>query len=541
MPDPIRNPNLSLRRERGPSVANAAGSVSAATMISRVLAMFREMVMSAYFGAGFFTDAFNVAFRIPNLLRDLFAEGALSSAFVPTFIRTLTHDGEAKAWQLANRLINALVVLLGGFTLIIYFGAKAFVYLLAASFANIPAKMELTVQMTRVMSPFLLCVALASVVMGMLNAFGSFFIPAMAPSAFNLCCILAGIFLSPYMRQFGLEPVVSMAIGALLGGASQFLVQLPSAWRLGYRYRWTLDFSDPGLRHIGKLMLPAVVGLSATQINIAVDSQLAGYYGNGPISWLGYAFRLMQLPIGLFGVAIATATMAAVSHHAAHKAMDDLQRTVSSSLRLAACLTFPSTVGLILFRHEIISLLFQRGSFLASDTLQTSRVLMLYATALFAYSSVKILVPAFYALDDTRTPVRTSMTTVAIKVAANFMLVLPLGFLGLPVATALASWLNFALLLMSFQRRLGVKRSWRGIYPYVRIALASLGMGLVSLLFYRISVGLLGQKGTLALAADLGFAILAGAGSLILLLRLLGVEEGRRLLALIRRRFPASE
>jgi putative peptidoglycan lipid II flippase len=505
-------------------------------MISRVLAMFREMVMSAYFGAGLFTDAFNVAFRVPNMLRDLFAEGALSSAFVPTFIRTLTHEGRDRAFLLANRVINALIVILGAFTLLIYFGAKWFVYLLAASYANIPQKMELTVQMTRIMSPFLLCIALAAVVMGMLNAFGSFFIPAMAPSAFNVCCILAGIFLSPFMPRFGLEPVVSMAIGALAGGASQFLAQIPTAYRMGYRYRFTIDFSDPALRYMAKLMLPAVIGLSATQINILVDSQLAASYGNGPVSWLGYAFRLMQLPIGIFGVAIATATLATVSHQAAHQALEKLQATVSSSLRLAACLTFPSTIGLIIFREEIIRLLYQRGSFYASDTVQTGKVLLFYATALFAYSAIKILVPTFYALNDTRTPVRTSVISVGVKVAINFLLVLPLGYLGLALATAIASWLNLTLLLHCLRRRLNQKLAWRDLGPYLRIALASVAMGLLSLLAYRLCGRVFTGRGTVTLAFNLGIGITAGTVSIIPLLRFFGVEEISELTRLIQRK-----
>jgi len=491
--------------------------------------------MSAYFGAGLYMDAFNIAYRIPNLLRDLFAEGALSSAFIPTFIRTLAHEDREKAWLLANRVINALIVILGAFTLVIYFGAKGFVYLLAAGFASIPQKVELTAQMTRIMSPFLLFVAIASVIMGMLNAFGKFFIPAMAPSAFNVCCILAGIFLSPFMPRFGLEPIVSMAVGALLGGASQFLVQIPAAYRLGYRYRFTLDFGDPGLRHIAKLMLPAVIGLSATQINITVDSQLAGLYGNGPISWLGYAFRLMQLPIGLFGVAIATATLATVSRHAAQNDLAKLQQTVSSSLRLAACLTFPSTAGLIIFREEIIRLLYQRGYFLASDTHQTGKVLFLYATALFAYSAIKILVPTFYALDDTRTPVRTSVFSVAVKVAINFLLVLPLGFLGLPLATAIASWLNLTLLLHAFRKRLGLKWNWRGFDPYARIACASACMSGVSLLALRVFSGLW-SAGTLSLGINLLAAIFVGMASFVLLLRALRVQEINLLTGVIRRR-----
>ncbi len=522
---------------RGRSVMRAAGSVSFATMVSRVLGVLREMVMAHYFGAGLFTDAFNVAYRIPNLFRDLFAEGALSSAFVPTFIRTLTQGGRKEAWLLANKVINALVVVLGGLTLLIYLGAKYFVYLLAAGYAEIPQKLELTIQMTRIMSPFLLWVALAAVVMGMLNAFGSFFIPAMAPSAFNVCCILAGVFLSPLMPKWGLAPVVSMAIGAIVGGLSQFLVQVPAACRAGFRYRLIVDFSDPGLRHIRNLMLPAVVGLSATQINITVDNQLASLYGNGPVSWLNYAFRLMQLPIGIFGVAIATATLAAVSHHAARNAMDKLQSTVDSSLRLAACLTFPATVGLIIFREEIVRLLYQRGSFLSSDTVQTSKVLLFYALALFAYSAVKILVPTFYALNDTRTPVRASVITVGTKIAINLMLVLWLGFLGLALATAIASWLNFGLLMRGLRRRLEGEWRWRGILVYLRIALASAIMGVLAALAFRIACHFVPGQGALALAFNLSSAILAGMASIFPLLRLLRVEDLSGLSGLIRRRF----
>jgi len=517
------------------SVVGAAGSVSIATMISRVLGVAREMVMARYFGAGFFTDAFNIAYRIPNLLRDLFAEGALSSAFVPTFIRYLTQRSQDEAWLLANRVINALVVILGVLTLVIFLGAKWFVYLLAAGYADIPGKFELTMQMTRIMSPFLFWVALAAVVMGILNACGSFFIPAIAPAAFNVCCILAGVFLSPLMPYVGLEPIVSMAIGATLGGASQLFVQVPAAYRAGYRYRFALDLADPGLRQVGKLMLPAVIGLSATQINITVDNQLASLYGNGPVSWLNYAFRLMQLPIGVFGVAIATATLTTVSHHAAANALDKLRDTVASSLRLAACLTFPATVGLIVFREEITRLLYERGSFLPADTIQTSRVLLFYALALYAYSAVKILVPTFYALNDTRTPVRTSVITVGVKVAINFLLIVPLKFLGLALATALASWLNFGLLLVHLTRRTGSGWRWRELAVYLRIALASVAMGVVALLAFNVAQRALRGPGQLALLAQLGIAIATGVASIYPLLRLFAVDDAAEVASLIRR------
>jgi putative peptidoglycan lipid II flippase len=331
-----------------------------------------------------------------------------------------------------------------------------------------------------------------------------------------------------------------MAIGAIVGGACQFLVQAPSAHRAGFRYRFILDFADPGVRHIVKLMLPAVVGLSATQINITVDNQLASRFGNGPVSWLNYAFRLMQLPIGIFGVAIATATLAAVSHHAAQNAMAKLRNTVTSSLRLAACLTFPSTVGLIVFRKEIVKLLYERGFFLASDTVETSRVLFLYALALFAYSAVKIVVPTFYALNDTKTPVRASMFTVAVKVAINFVLIVPLGYLGLALATAIASWLNFGILLRQLLLRTGGSWGWRDYYVFLRIALSSVLMGIVALLAYRLSEQIIPLSGRWALAASLGVAIAVGVGLTLVLLRILGVEEARDLTRILTKKFSAG-
>lgn len=517
-----------------PGILGPAWSVGAATSISRILGLAREIVLARYFGAGLYTDAFNVAYRIPNLLRDLFAEGALSSAFVPAFVRRLTEGGKEQAWILANRVLSTLCVVLGAATLVIFLGAKGFVYLLAAGYSAIPEKFALTVQMTQIMSPFLLCVAIASVGMGILNACGSFFIPAMASSAFNICCILAGIFLSPLMPRWGLHPILSMAIGVLAGGISQFCVMAPSAHGLGFRFRFDLCFSDPDLRKIGRLMVPAIIGLSAAQINITVDYQIAALYGNGPVSWLNYGFRLMQLPIGVFGIAIATATMATVAHYAAQNAKEKLHEAVSSSLRFAACLTFPATVGLILFRHDIVRLLYERGLFFPSDTLMTSRVVLFYALGLFSYSAVKILVPAFYALNDTRTPVRMSAVAVGSKIAANVLLVMPLGFLGLALATTLASMLNCVLLLRHLGRHTGWAWNKGELVAYGRIAVASLAMGSLAFLAHYAVGMILPGPGFRATACRLGAAIAIGIATLLPLLRVLKVDEGKEILRMLR-------
>jgi putative peptidoglycan lipid II flippase len=304
---------------------------------------------------------------------------------------------------------------------------------------------------------------------------------------------------------------------------------IPPAYATGFRYRFTLNFADPGLGHIARLMLPAVVGLSATQINIAVDSQIASLYGNGPVSWLNYGFRLMQFPIGVFGIAIATTAMAMVSHYAAQDAIEKLHQTIASSLRLAACLTFPSTIGLIAFRYEIVKLLYEGGFFLPAHTAKTSQVVLLYALGLFSYSAVKILAPAFYALNDARTPVRISVITVAAKIGLNMVLIIPLGFLGLALATSLASWLNCGMLMSQLQHKTGTHWHLKDLNAYIRIALASIMMGLLALLAYQAAGLLFFGEGGFDQALRLGMAILVGIISFIPLLHAFRVDEGKEI------------
>lgn len=335
------------------------------------------------------------------------------------------------------------------------------------------------------------------------------------------------------MPHWGLHPVVSMAVGALVGGVSQFLVMIPSVYGYGFRFRFALNFKDPGLRHIAKLMLPSIVGLAATQINITVDLQIASTYGDGPVSWLSYAFRLVHLPVGVFGIAIATATMATVAHHASQNAHEKLHRTVESSLRLAACLTFPAMMGLIIFRHEIVQLLYERGSFLSTDTVKTGQAVLFYALGLFSYAAVKILVPTLYALNDTRTPARLSLLTVAVKIALNLLFIIPLGFLGLALATALSSWLNCCFLARRVHKHRGLRWSIKELEAYFRIALASTVMALLAWLVYHGSGLMLSGSGVFVLAARLSLAIGFSLISLLPLLRFFRVEEASELVQMV--------
>lgn len=517
------------------NLARAAGSVSFATLISRILGLIREMVLAKYFTV-FATDAFFAAFRIPNLLRDLFAEGALSAAFVPTFTDYKQNRSAEEAWELANIVINTLAVALSGITLLILFGAKPLVYLLVSGYSSIPGKIELTVHLTRIMSPFLLTVALAAAVMGILNTYHRFFVPALAPAFFNVFSILAGIFLSPLMPRIGQEPITAMAIGSLLGGLSQLLVQAPALYGCGFRYRLRLDWSHPGLRRILTLMLPAAFGLAATQINILIDNQLASYLGNGPVSWLNYAFRLMQLPIGLFGVAIATVNLANVSRKVASNDLEGLKTNLAEAVKLAAFLNIPATMGLIFLRYPIVQLLYERGRFTPEHTINTGNALLFYTIGLYAYSLVKIVTPTFYALGDTKTPVRYAALVIAIKIAVNLMLIQKLGFMGLALGTSVASLLNTYLLFRALGKRIGGFGEHGVVTEVVKITAAGTIMGIVAYLIHSRVALITGTAHLAGRAEALGVAIAAALVVLLLVSHVLRIKEATSLIGMIRRK-----
>jgi putative peptidoglycan lipid II flippase len=497
------------------SLLATVGKISSATGLSRILGLVRDQLQSYFFGAGMVTDAYVTAFRIPNLLRDLFAEGALSSAFVPTFTAEREHRGAESAWRLANRLIVALGVVLGALTLIIAFGAPWIIRLYAPGFED-PAKLELAVTMTRILAPFLLFIALAAVAMGVLNTCGRFFLPSLAPASFNVAAILGMILLVPMLPRFGLHPGLALAIGAIVGGALQFLVQVPAMRAEGFRFRPSFSFRDPGLRRIGTLMVPATIGLAATQLNILVDNILASTFGDGPITYLQLAFRLMQLPIGLFGVAIATANLARVSQNAPHGDLDGLRANLASTLGAAGLPTLPAAVGLIALREPIVQVLFEHGRFDAEDTARTAATVLCYALGLFAYAVTKIQVPTFYALGDTRTPVKASVGAVLSKIGANFVfiwLLRRLGFdpfLGLAISTAMASWLNFGWLALGLRRRVGSMREHAVVGTCLRMLVLSATMGVACAWFHATLLGAWSGGGLAGEIVRLGAAIAVG-------------------------------
>jgi putative peptidoglycan lipid II flippase len=459
-------------------LARRASVVSVAVAASRVLGLVREQVFAVCFGAGRELDAFITAFRIPNLLRDLFAEGALSAAFVASFTQIREREGPAAAWRLANLVVNALLVVVGTLCLLGVCFAPAVARTIAPGFADIPGKLELTAHLARIMVPFLLLVALAAVAMGILNTSGVFGIPASAAAFFNVGSIVgglgAGYWLAPayfhgiasalgggvpvpHEPTLAARAVTGMAVGALLGGFLQLAVQLPATARVGYRYRAILDLSDPGFRRVMRLMGPATIGAAAVQVNVFVNNNFASYLGNGPVSWLNVAFRLMQLPIGLFGVAVGTVTLPVLSRHVARGEAEALRVTLRQALELLATLCVPAAAGLAVFGTPVIGVIYEHGRFTAADTAAAANALAGYALGLAGYAGIKVLAPAFFALGDARTPMMVSLLSIATNYVLNWTLVRGLGFghVGLAMSTSVVALGNFSLLYVVLRRRIG--------------------------------------------------------------------------------------
>ena len=488
MSSPVSETSSAPHQSSKPSsvrLARSVGVIGSATMISRVLGLVRDQVLAYLFGAGNAMDAFTIGFRIPNLMRDLFAEGAMSAAFVPTFTRRMTTDGREVAWRLGNQLINALLLTTGILVIAGIIFAGPIVNMFAGDYANVPGKLELTTLLTRIMLPFLTLVTVAAALMGMLNAHQHFFTPALSPAMFNIAMIASGFGLVPLMPQFGLPPITGMAIGTLLGGFGQGFIQWMALRKQGYRYRLLLNPHDSGLQEVLRLMGPGTLGLAAVQINLLVNSILATGEGTGAVSWLSYAFRLMYLPIGLFGVSIATASLPQFSRMAALKNTTDMRKMISSSLRLMMMLNVPAAVGLMVLATPIIALIFERGSFTSADTAATAAALQCYAPGLIGYSTVKITAPIFYAMRDSRTPAVISGIAVALNLVLNLTLVRIMGYQGLALGTAIAAILNALILMILLHRRLdGIDGARLGI-TFIKIVVASIIMGSVAVVTER--------------------------------------------------------
>jgi len=513
-------------------IARSTTLVSTATLVSRVFGVVRELTFSHLFGAGKFMDAFVAAFRIPNLLRDLFAEGALSAAFVPVFTDTLTHKGKAEAFRLGNLVVNALNVILAVIVIAGILLAPVIVDLYAPGFSKIEGKAELTTQMTRIMFPFLLLISLAAVAMGMLNSLRHFGVPAFAPVLLNMGMIIAGFTLCRFFNP----KILGMAFGVLLGGLGQWLVQMPKLWKEGYRFQFILSFRDPGLRRIMALMTPAILGLASTQINIFVNTLLASLLPQGSVSYLSYSFRLMNFPLGMFGVAVATVTLPVVATYAAQKDIPNVCATAASSLKLVLFLTLPSLFFLAVAARPAVSAIYQHGRFGYQDTLFTAQALIFYSLGLFAYSSVRVLAPVFYSLGRARIPVLISVAAVALNIGLNLTLMKPLGFKGLALATSLAALTNMGLLIYVLEKEVGSLRLGNLGRYFLKVLAAAAAMAAV---IFGLQKGIaldLARSALLTRAAYLAGLFVVAAGAYLILAHILKIRELGLILAILKRK-----
>jgi putative peptidoglycan lipid II flippase len=526
-----------MSREQHVRSAKAAGVVGLAVMSSRVLGLVREMVFAALYGAGNFLDAFLMAFRTPNLLRDLFAEGALSTAFVTTFSKKIATEGDGSAWRLANKIATLTAVFMSGVVLMGIIFAPWIIRFLAPYWPQ--EQIALTVLLARIMYPFILLVSLAALVMGMLNAKHVFGMPAMASTFFNMGSILGGVAFGYWLDpSWGPRSLVGLSLGTLLGGLLQLVVQFPSLWKVGYRFRPDFHWRDSGVAQVLRLMGPAVIASSAVQVNVLINGMFASALEEGTVSWLQIAFRLMQFPLGVFGVAIGTVTLPLISKSAAAGNLNEFCSTLARGMRLAFFLTIPSTVGLIVFSEPIISLLYERGRFTGEMAHQTAAALNFYAVGLAAYSALKVLTPAFYALDKRHTPMLIGFVSIGVNIVLNgiFTFQLGLGHRGLALSTGLVAVLNFLILYFLMHRHLGGLELRETARALAKIAAASAVMAAVCLAARYFALGHWAEWNTLIRAVVLLPMIGIAAAAFFTCCWLLRIEETTMAAEIVRKR-----
>lgn len=434
------------------SIARAAGIVGFWTVLSRVLGFVRDMATALFMGAGPGADAFFVAFRIPNLLRRLFAEGALSAAFIPVFVETLQKEGKDAAGTLARATLTFAAGVLFAVTMLGILTSPWIVRIIAPGFTDEAVKFGLTVSLNQIMFPYILFISLTALASGILNSLGYFAAPAAAPILLNVSMIFS---LTLCAGRLEMEPYYALAWGVLVAGVLQLALQAPFLRRAGVRLRPNFNFRNPQLRRVGVLFIPAAFGGAVYQINVLLGTVLASLLPSGSVSWLYYADRIVELPLGVFAIALGTAALPSMSRLAASHDLEGLRRSLSYSLRLIAFFTLPASVALIVLGEPIIAVLFQRGLFSYGDTQQTAYALTCYTVGLWAFSALKVTTQVFFALKDTKTPVWVSCVAVAVNVGVGVALMGPMAQGGLALATSLSAAFNVLVLFKLLGPRLG--------------------------------------------------------------------------------------
>lgn len=512
-------------------IVRAAGVLGAATIISRIMGMVRDMMVARLFGAGFATDAFVAAFQIPNMLRRFFAEGALTSAFVPTFSECYTKKGTAEAREVANICFTLLIIVMAVVTLLGMLFSPQIVHCMFPGFREFPSKLELTILLNRLMFPYIFFISLVALCMGILNTVRHFFTPAISTIFLNISMILCAWLLHDRFQV----PITALAVGVLVGGVIQLLLQLPVLWRKGFPIHPRFAFGHPAVRRIVLLMGPSIFGVGVYYLNITVGNILASFLPQGSVSYLYYAQRLFEFPQGIFIVSVAQAVLPSLSRQAAEGDMTAMKESLVFGLRLTLFITIPATVGLLVCATPIFSLLFMVGEFDFAKAQNCAQALAAYSTGLSLVALVRVLVPAFYALKDTRTPVVTAFVAFLLNVLFSLLLMGPLKHAGLALASSLSALANFSLLAWLLRRKIGPFGGRAIASAGLKALAASLPMGIVAWwLMGRTDWSLHGQK--LVHAGVMGGTVIVGAGLFLLVAGMLKCGEAVELLALVRRK-----
>jgi len=514
------------------SLAKAAGIVGSGTLLSRILGFTRDIVIARLFGTSIFAQAFVVAFRIPNLLRDLVGEGATNAAFVPVLTEYLTKKPRDQFWELARTVLNILFLVLLFLSALGVIFSPSIVKVIAPGFIKDPTKFALTVKLTRVLFPYLIFIGLTAYVIGILNSFKHFTAPAFSQGTLNVCVILSALFLCPVME----EPVMGLGIGVLLGGMAQLSINVPVLFRKGFRLGREINFAHPAAKKIGRLLLPRALGACVYQVNVFVDTMLASLafiVGEGAVAALYYSNRIIQFPLAIFGIAMATAALPTMSIHAAKDNIADLKKTLSFALRNVFFITIPSAVGLWILSVPITRILFQRGQFDQYSTSITSTALFFYCFGLFAYAGIKILVSCFYSMQNTLTPVKVASLCVALNFILNIILMWPLKVGGLALATSISATCNFCLLLIILRRKLGPLGGRQILFSAMKMLLAGLLMGTACFALYK--EWFIFAQGPFQEIFRLGIIILMSVVLYFFIALFLGLDQPRKILQSIRR------
>ncbi|MEC4674568.1 MAG: murein biosynthesis integral membrane protein MurJ, partial [Nitrospirota bacterium] len=399
-------------------------------------------------------------------------------AFIPVFTEYHTLRNKRDTWELASAVFTTLLSLVTLITLIGIVVAPTIVWLVAPGFHDDPAKLSMTTTLTQIMFPYLIFISLAALTMGILNSLRAFAAPAFAPVLFNVCIIASAVFIAPLLEN----PVIGVAIGVVIGGLAQFVIQLPGVHKRGLLFQWRFEPGHPGVRRIGRLIIPSLLGMSVTQINLTVSTILASFYAGGP-TYLFYGMRLIQFPLGIFGVALATAILPTLSAQAARGSLDELRNTLGFGLRMIGFIILPAMAGLILLREPIVHLFFEHGAFSAADTAGTAAALLAYAVGLWAFAGVRIIVAAFYSLQDTKTPAWAAVAAMIMNIVLALALMEPMHHVGLALATALSAMFNITFLIVVLNSRLGGidwgglgKSLGRSVLATIPVVLACLGI-----------------------------------------------------------------